>query len=206
MRARVTLSLFFFICCFMNACSTTRAKSQTESTCVSPLPSLIKQQLDVFKGNYPEQFAVYHIIAPTDPEATEKLNHYGILTVLFFSKMPKDFSVRKVRSKNLEAKAFYEYPSVFEFPIQKNVHFTTHDGNEEEFIEQDLYTIFPTEHLKMKSSWELETITGKKIPLFTSPMKGAEKLGAKPRSEELPDMKQLAQLVLDEYCMNPKNH
>lgn len=121
--------------------------------------------------------------------------------MIFFSKDPKDYTLRKVGSKSPEHKAFYEYPSVFKFPIQKNVSFQKADGSKIDYIEQDLHVLFPAYHLGQKQLWELETKGAKRIPLFQSPLKGTETMSEKPLNGLEPDLDTATEIVLDTYCL-----
>lgn len=181
------------------ACSHTQ--EQPKQACVSPLPDLISKQISVFGDNYPDQFAVFHFITLKD---SNELNHYGVLTVLFFSRVSSDYTIKHLGSKSYEQKSFYQYPSIFGFPILKNVHFDTNSGKRFDYIEQDLHVLFPAHHLSEKNIWELVTSKGAKIPLFQSPIPGAESFTSKPDPKIKPDFKLASEIVLASYCMLPK--
>ncbi|MCM0607215.1 MAG: hypothetical protein KA715_14085 [Xanthomonadaceae bacterium] len=190
-----------FLLILSNCTHATSSIEDKPSECKSPLIELVQNQIALFGEEYPEQFAIYNFIIPTDIVSVQKLNHYGILTLLFFSRNPKDYSIKKVGSKSIEEKSFYEYPSVFEFPIHKNVIFKTKGGKKLDYIEQDLHVLVPAHQLSEKKVWELVTKKGLKIPLFNSPIPGSEKLKEKPQKEKEPDLAFSAQTVLSTYCI-----
>jgi len=186
------------------ASSQPKPADSTSSVCVSPLPDLIKNQLRVFKGNYPERFSVYNFIIPKDLSTRESMNDFVILSILTFTQKTTDLPIQHVRGIALEKKSFYEYPSIFEFPIIKNNYFVDQKNAKHEYLEQDVHIVLPMEHLKQKESFELvlKEKNGK-IPLFESPVEIhlPDVLKTKWDETRKPDMVLAAKLVFETYCL-----